>query len=635
MIGVANPPRSPLLSQPAPMPSVLLESPVQAILEQLHQQFKNHHEGEVATYIPELGKADPDWFGICLVTADGRCYEVGDVAQTFTIQSISKPFSYGIALEDNGRDAVLNKIWMEPSGEAFNSISLQPSTGRPLNPMINAGAIATTGLVEGRTAAQKMRRILDSFSRFAGRTLSVDAAVYRSESETGHRNRAIAHMLRNFDILTEEPTAALEAYFQQCSILVNCRDLALMGATLANGGVHPLSGQRAVAAGYVECMLSVMSTCGMYDAAGEWIYQVGLPAKSGVAGGILAVLPGQLSIAVFSPRLDAHGNSVRGIEVCRDLSRRFGLHLFRATHPARSVVRSTVSVGEVASKRQRTATEIAFLREHGRRARLISLQGELEFATAERAVSHVLAEAASADFLVIDLRQAQSVSFEAAELLTALAKRLRAAGKRLILAGGGAVQRHLEKRFRRGLETGAAPDAEFVADRDLALEQLENFLLDEAGVRSPSSEFHPLAQCELLAGISPAEQAVLLPRFREARYAPGEVIVHVGATDRSMHVVLQGKADAWIELASGVRHRVATFGAGMAFGELSLLDASPRSATVAAHGEVLCASINHSDFEFLSREHPAILIGLLRNLALALAARLRRANQEISTAQSA
>ena len=168
--------------------------------------------------------ADPNWFGICLVTADGAVYEAGDTAQEFTIQSISKPFNYGIALEDHGKAEVLKKIWMEPSGEAFNSISLQAGTGRPCNPMINAGAIATTGLVHGKTTEQKIDRILDVFSRYAGRKLGIDESIYRCESETGHRNRAIGHMLRNFDILTEDPTLALEAYFKQCSVLVTCRD---------------------------------------------------------------------------------------------------------------------------------------------------------------------------------------------------------------------------------------------------------------------------------------------------------------------------------------------------------------------------------------------------------------------------
>src|SRR5882762_2471096 len=298
-------------------------SPVHDYLEQLHSEFSRNSDGKVATYIPELAKADPNWFGICLVTMNGAVYEIGDSRQQFTIQSISKPFVYGLALEDHGRAHVLTRVGMEPTGDAFNSISLDPETGRPRNPMINAGAIATAGLVLGKTAPVRLKRVLDMLGAYAGSELALDQAVYRSESETGHRNRAIGHMLRNFNMLTEDPNPVVELYFQQCSISVTCRELGIMAATLANRGVNPVTGKQAIRGEYVESVLSVMGSCGMYDFAGEWIYKIGMPAKSGVTGGIIAVLPGQLGIGVFSPPLDSRGNSVRGIRVCEELSRRF------------------------------------------------------------------------------------------------------------------------------------------------------------------------------------------------------------------------------------------------------------------------------------------------------------------------
>src|SRR5262245_36457257 len=233
-------------------------SPIQAYLATLHQKYAGLQEGTVATYIPELAKADPNWFGICLVTVAGTRYEAGDSRQQFTIQSISKPFVYGLALEDNTRADVLTKVGVEPTGDAFNSISLDPTTGRPRNPMINAGAIATTGLIAGRTPAIRLSRILKTFSLCAGRELAVDENVYRSESETGHRNRAIGHMLRNFDILADDPMGSVELYFKQCSILVHCRDLAVMAATLANRGLNPVTGEQALRGEYVESVLSVM-----------------------------------------------------------------------------------------------------------------------------------------------------------------------------------------------------------------------------------------------------------------------------------------------------------------------------------------------------------------------------------------
>ena len=261
-------------------------SPVQDYLEQLRAEFAKLKDGEVATYIPGLAQANPDWFGICLVTATGTIYEVGDSRQPFTIQSISKPFVYGLALEDNGRAEVLSKVGMEPTGDAFNSISLEPGTGRPRNPMINAGAIATTSLIAGKSAKTRLQRLLDMFALYTGHNVTVDGEIYRSESETGHRNRAIGHMLRNFDILTSDPIPSVELYFQQCSVSVTARDLGLMAATLANRGINPVTGKQAIRGEYVESVLSVMGSCGMYDYAGEWIYKIGMPAKSGVAGGI-------------------------------------------------------------------------------------------------------------------------------------------------------------------------------------------------------------------------------------------------------------------------------------------------------------------------------------------------------------
>jgi glutaminase len=308
-------------------------SPLRAFLRELHGRYLPLTDGAVADYIPELSKAKPEWFGISVVTVGGQQVEVGDAAQQFTIQSISKPFVYGMALTDHGREKTMRHIGVEPSGDAFNSIELQEVTRRPYNPMVNAGAIAAASLVNGEGPAERLNHVLDTFARYIGHPVQVDMAVFTSERATGHRNRAMAHLMRNFDIIDARIEEALDLYFQQCSILVTCQDLAVMAATLANGGVNPLTGERALAVEYVRDLLSVMYTCGMYDYAGEWAYRVGLPAKSGVGGGILAVVPGQAGIAVFSPPLDTHGNSVRGLRVCEDLVERFGLHAFESRPP--------------------------------------------------------------------------------------------------------------------------------------------------------------------------------------------------------------------------------------------------------------------------------------------------------------
>jgi len=308
-------------------------SPFRNYLIDLHRKYQALDEGQVADYIPELATVNPDWFGISVVTQNGQVYEVGNCQQLFTIQSISKAFIYGMALEEHGRDYVLTKVGVEPTGEAFNSIILDEKTNRPYNPMVNAGAIAITDLIQGDNATERLKRILEMFRRYTGRQMYIDLPVSLSERITGNRNRAIAYLMNNFGMIGDRVEETLDLYFQQCSILVDCHDLAVMAATLASGGVNPITNERAIDSRYVQDVLSVMHTCGMYDYAGEWAYRVGIPAKSGVGGGITAVVPNRLEIGTFSPLLDAKGNSVRGIKACEELVETFGLHLYNAAPP--------------------------------------------------------------------------------------------------------------------------------------------------------------------------------------------------------------------------------------------------------------------------------------------------------------
>ncbi|MBO9539472.1 glutaminase A [bacterium] len=307
---------------------------IDTTLRTLYDTLKDLDAGNVASYIPELAKACPDWFGITLCSPEGEIFEIGDARQQFTIQSISKPLVYGQALDAYGRAFVASRVGVEPTGDAFHSIiSLDEKSKRPHNPMVNAGAIAMTSLIQGATASERLSRLLDTFQRYVGHPVAVDMPTYTSERSTGHRNRAIAHLMLNFGMIEGSVEEQLDLYFQQCAVLVDCRDLAVIAATLANRGINPLTGDRAVHEEHVRDLLSVMFTCGLYDYAGEWAYEVGFPAKSGVGGGILAVVPNRWGIGVFSPRLDARGNSVRGIEVCKALSRQWRLHLFDAPSP--------------------------------------------------------------------------------------------------------------------------------------------------------------------------------------------------------------------------------------------------------------------------------------------------------------
>ncbi|HEY4379556.1 MAG TPA: glutaminase A [Acidobacteriaceae bacterium] len=305
---------------------------LQDLLDKIHAKYKHVDDGQVATYIPELGKADPSHFAICLATADGRIFRAGDCHQEFTIQSMCKPFAFQLALEQCGLEKTFQHVGVEPSGEAFNSIELDPRTTRPFNPMVNAGAIAVSSLIKKAPVEAGIQDFVDRMSLAANRSLRIDYAVMRSEALTGNRNRAIAYLMRNFEIIDEYLHESLQQYFAQCSVLVNCEDMAVMGATIANMGRNPFTGQQVFDFQYLKYVLSVMFTCGLYDYAGGWAHEVGLPAKSGVSGGIFGVVNRQLGLSVYSPKLDAQGNSVRGILACKELASHLGLHAFEFTN---------------------------------------------------------------------------------------------------------------------------------------------------------------------------------------------------------------------------------------------------------------------------------------------------------------
>ncbi len=386
-----------------------MRSPIPDYLTEALGDVASDTSGALADYIPELAAANPERLGAAFAMVDGAVYGVGDVDTEFTIQSISKPFAYALALADRGFDAVLAKVGVEPSGEAFNELSLEGGTGRPLNPMINAGAITAHSLAgpEGIDATARLERVVDGLSAFAGRRLMFDDAVCASELEHAHRNLAIAHMLRSYNVITEDPAAVVEGYTRQCSLLVTTLDLAVMAATLANHGVNPVSGERVVPEPVVRQVLSVMFSCGMYDAAGDWATQVGIPAKSGVAGGLIGALPGQIGIATFSPRLDVHGNSVRGVGLFGRFSSDMGLHVMEIPAASRAVVRSNHAVGEGPDA-----------------VRVIQLQGGIRFAGAERVIREVTDTAPAEHHVKLDLTMAYSIDDVARRMLLEIVRRL-------------------------------------------------------------------------------------------------------------------------------------------------------------------------------------------------------------------
>lgn len=390
-----------------------MHSPIPSYLDEVLQSVAADRTGVLANYIPELAEVDPERLGASIAMVDGELYASGDTDSLFTIQSISKPFVYALALADRGFERVLDKVGVEPSGEPFNEISLEDSSGRPLNPMINAGAITTHSLVgtETMNPAERMERVISGLSAFAGRSLDVDEAVYSSEIEHAHRNLAIAHMLRSHDILTENPTGVVEGYTRQCSLLVTVQDLAMMAATLANYGVQPVTGEQVVPKTVVRQVLSVMFTCGMYNAAGDWATQVGIPAKSGVGGGIIGAVPGQLGLATFSPRLDVHGNSVRGVSLSERFSSDMGMHVMNIPTVARSAIRANYRIGSGEKITQ-----------------VIQLQGRIRFAGAERVIREIVDTHYMGTRIALDVTRVYSVDEVAQHMLLEIMRRMRHEG---------------------------------------------------------------------------------------------------------------------------------------------------------------------------------------------------------------
>ncbi len=568
-----------------------IKSSIQSYLEELHRQFATVFAGEIASYIPELTRADPAWFGIALVTVDGHVYQVGDSLQSFTIQSVSKAITYGLALEDQGVDAVLAKVGVEPSGEAFNSISLDRETGRPLNPMINAGAIATTGLINGANGEEKLERILRRFEDYVGHPVTIDDEVYTSERDTGHRNRAIAHLLRNADIIEGVPEDVVDLYFRQCSIKVTAQDLALMGACLANSGVNPITSVVALKTQFVEKVLSVMTTCGMYDYSGSWVYSVGMPAKSGVGGGIMAVLPGQFGLGVFSPLLDAKGNSVRGLRVCEALSRDFGLHLLKvARATSTSVVRVFYDGSSIHSRRRRHIEQRRFLEREGHRIRVYELQGELMFASTDSLIRDVGKNWDKTDFLILDFSRVVDIDAASTRLLSSLPLPDMSGGKCLLFTGTE-DKYQFRRALRKIVDESQVSQIHRFAEADRALEWCEDQLLQHQIVELGDPDKPSLERQDLCFQFSEADFESIYRVGIIRRYAHDDLIFEAGAAGDSLFFLFDGLVDTVLKTKTGEELRLITSCADMSFGEFSLVSGEARSATARAVGAVHCLEL--------------------------------------------
>jgi glutaminase len=323
-------------SQPPPVSTGDLPGAeqVRTVVTDAYERYRTDTSGTVADYIPVLGQASPDLFGIYVVGTQGQSYGVGDVETTFSIQSVSKPFVFALACHQVGYDEARHKLGVNGTGFPFDSlIAVELNPARTMNPLVNAGAIAATSLLAGNTAEEKWETVRTGLSMFAGRELTMSTEVYESEMATNRRNRGIAQVLESYGRLYFDPEAATDVYTRQCSLEVTARDLAVMAATLANGGMNPVTRVQVLAPGVCRRVLAVMATAGLYELSGDWLYEIGMPGKSGVSGGVVTVSPGKGGLATYSPPLDDAGNSVRGQLATKYLAERLGLNLF-ASEPA-------------------------------------------------------------------------------------------------------------------------------------------------------------------------------------------------------------------------------------------------------------------------------------------------------------
>ncbi len=303
---------------------------LEAVLKQAHSTAESDQSGANASYIPALAKVPSNLFGLTAVTADGIVLETGDSSYPFAIESISKVFSMALVMEAVGAQEMLKKVGADPTGLPFNSVmALELHRGKPLSPLVNAGAMATVSLLPAASADEKWQKILDGYSQFAGHSLEVMDAVYTSETATNSHNKGIAWLMSSYGTLYDDPDTTCDIYTRQCSIAITCKDLAVMGSTLANGGVNPITGKAVINPEFLPHIFAEMTMEGLYGASGDFAYTVGLPGKSGVGGGLLAVVPGQLALSAFSPRLDPIGNSVRGQKAMRFISDALDLSLYR------------------------------------------------------------------------------------------------------------------------------------------------------------------------------------------------------------------------------------------------------------------------------------------------------------------
>ncbi|MFC0581353.1 glutaminase A [Micrococcoides hystricis] len=583
-----------------------MRSPVQQYLDDVHAGLVDELGGSTKSKNPELAQADPMMFGMAITTADGYTYASGDADVPFSIQSISKVFGYALALQDRGFVYMDERIDVEPSGDPFNEISLDAETGKPKNPLINAGAIAATAQIRSTTKKSAFDRILEVCSAAAGRELELNQKVYEYDRDTGKRNRALAWLLASSEIIEGDPIQAFDDYSRQCSISVTTKDLSVMAATLANLGTNPITGQDVFDTEVVQRVLSVMLTCGMYDDSGDWVSTVGLPAKSGVGGGILGALPGQLGLASFSPPLDQHGSSVRGLRAYKQISTDLELHFVRTSKAGLSTIRTQTTVDKYPSTVRRPDAAKEVLEEYGHKAHVIEVMGDLLFSGAEVVSRTVTNLDSDSVCVVLDMSRTDEIPDVSVDTLSRLSEVL--ADEETAL---GLVDPHDRL---DGLRVPLDMEVKAFGTRNAALEWAEYKVLKRYG----SPECFPASSVKeypLLSVLSDEAAETIRAELVDETYDDGEVIRKIGQVFDGLWFISSGRIETLTAEEKGKRRRLALLTPGMTFGESALDERTHQVATIRAVTPVKVKHFSKESIEKVTREHPEVMVEFWRAVA--------------------
>jgi glutaminase len=591
-------------------------SPIVQLLREIHGRFAGAVAGAPSARNARLAQADPQSFGLCLVTADGQIYEVGDTAQAFPMEALVRPFALGAVLESRPAPELLTRLGLSGGG-----------TGS--SPLTDSGAAVVEQQICRAAGTNAVARVLEVLDAAAGRALRVDEAYAKTIAAEPLAGGRTASALAAAGISGEDAENVAALHSRLNAVAVTCRDLGIMAATLANRGVNPVTGRMALGASRTDGVLSALSAFGMGEHSGEWLFEVGLPATYGAAGGFFAVLPGRLGLAVFSPALDAAGRSARGLAVCRTLARELEWHAFDQMTEGPVVLRLRCHAGQVNSSRVRTPVEARVLREHGHTIKIYQLQGHLDFATTEVVIREVMRDFPEISYAILDCKRVVSLSASAGRLLGELLMTLDGAGKRLVFTHSAhldGLRRFLQERL------GEALDGQFYTfrDGDFALEWCENRMMHEHLPTWQTVRSAALEDYELFAGLTAEELGLVGKLLLRRRYVQDDTIVKAGERADELFLLAYGLVSVTLRFEDGVAKRVATFAAGSIFGEMAMLDGCPRSANVEADTDCVCDVLRVEDFRRIGEAYPAIKIKMLENLGRILSQKLRKSNREIT-----